>query len=282
VADPDAGGARAGSGAKLAVSLHSSRGTPLAAQIPRITLQRLVMGRGVDLTPQRPLPGLSPLPDALGDVRSVLVLQRPERTRPPWEAGRSAIPGEEDASRLADALRRWWSAEETMGEVAVAVGTDAALSPSRLSEAPLPDGKASLILPEDGFPPPRSALRDAIAAEWTAGAVTASLPSKPATLVVLVSGESPTLLAERLRTLSRDPATKGKLLAVYSLGGPVRVDLPASLLLDGNLAGVGVAIASPVGIDRVVEEMGAISRALGEGGGKVRVERLPGPFLWFY
>jgi hypothetical protein len=169
-----------------------------------------------------------------------------------------------------------------MREVAVAVGTDAALSPARLSKAPSPGKEASLILPADGFPAPRSGLRDEIAAAWTAGEVTASLPTKPAALVVLVSGESPTRLAERLRALSRDPAMKGKLLAVYSLGGPVRIDLPASLLADGNLAGVGIAVASPVGIDRTATEMGEMARALGQGEEKIRAERLPGPFVWFY
>jgi hypothetical protein len=282
IADPDSGGPRAGSSAKLTVSLRSDRGAPLVAQIPRITLQRLVMGRRVDLTPRRPLPGLSPLPEALGEVRSVLVLQRPERTRPLWERGRTPIPGEEDAARIAYALRRWWSTEEKMREIVVAVGTDAGLSPGRLYTAPLPGKRASLILPEDGFPAPRSGLRDEIAAAWTAGEVTASLPSKPTPVVVLVSGESPTLLAARLRELSRDPSMKGKLLAVYSLGGPVRIDLPASLLADGNLSGIGVAIASPVGIDRTVREMGEVARALGESEGKVRVEQLPGPFVWYY
>lgn len=282
VANAAAGTVRAGSSAKLTLSLRSDLDTPLAAEIPRITLQRLVMGRPVDLTPRRPLPGLSPLPDVLGEVRSVLVMQRPERTRPPWDAGRTPIPGEEDAARLAGALGRWWSADAKMREVAVAVGTDAGLSPARLSNSPLPGKKSFLILPEGGFPPPRSALRDALAAAWGAGEVSSTLPSKPSPLVVVVSGESPALLGERLRELSRDPRMKGKLLAVYSLGGPVRLDLPASLLSEGNLAGLGVAVASPVGIDTTVREMEVLGRALVETEGKARVERLPSPFVWFY
>jgi len=282
VADPAAGTARAGSSAKLTLVLRSDSDTPLVAEIPRITLQRLVMGRRVDLTPRRPLPGLSPLPDALGEVRAALVLQRPERTRPPWAEGRAPIPGEEDATRLAGALRQWWSADAKMREVAVAVGTDAGLSPARLSSSPLPGKKTSLILPDGGFPPPRSGLRDALANAWDAGEVSSTLPPKPGPLVVVVSGESPALLGTRLRELSRDPRMKGKLLAVYSLGGPVRLDLPASLLSEGNLAGLGVAVASAVGIDATVREMGALGRALIETEGKVRVERLPSPFVWFY
>jgi hypothetical protein len=169
-----------------------------------------------------------------------------------------------------------------MREVAVAVGTDAGHSPARLSSSPLPGTKGTLILPEGGFPPPRSALRDALATAWDAGEVSSTLPSKPDTLVVVVSGESPSLLGERLRELSRDPRMKGKLLAVYSLGGPVRLDLPASLLSEGNLAGLGVAAASPVGIDATVREMEGLGRALVETGGTVRVEQLPSPFVWYY
>jgi hypothetical protein len=62
----------------------------------------------------------------------------------------------------------------------------------------------------------------------------------------------------------------------------VRLDLPASLLSEGNLAGLGVAVASPVGIVATVREMELLGQALVETEGKVRVGRLPSPFVWFY
>jgi hypothetical protein len=282
VTDPAAGSARAGSSPRLTVSLRTGGAPPLVAEIPRITMQRLVLGRQVDLTPQRPLPGLSPLPAPLSQVGSVLVMQRPERTLPPWVHRRVPIPGEEDAARLAAALRRWWVADEAMEALAVAVGTDAGRSPARMSGAPLPGKKTVLILPDDGFPPPRSGLREELAAAWTAGEVSATLPEKIPSLVVVVSAESPTLLGTRLRELSREPGMKGKLLAVYSLGGPIRVDLPASLLAEGNLAGIGVAVASPVGITGTVGEIAGLAAALVETAGQARSELLPGPFTWYY
>jgi hypothetical protein len=75
---------------------------------------------------------------------------------------------------------------------------------------------------------------------------------------------------------------KGKLLAVYSLAGPVRLDLPASLLAEGNLAGVGVAEASPGGVAGIARELADFAGALDEARGGVGVERLPNPFVWFY
>ena len=82
---------------------------------------------------------------------------------------------------------------------------------------------------------------------------------------MLVSRESPGELARRLRELSRHPALSGKLLAAWSLGGPVRVDLPGSLLGEGTLGGIGVAEWSIVGLrtaERQLAEFGgAISTA---------------------
>ncbi len=107
-----------------------------------------------------------------------------------------------------------------------------------------------------------------------------ALPSDAATsLIVLVSGEAPDRLAARLRSLARDPAMSGKLLAVWPLAADLRPDLPASLLGEGRLAGLGMADRSVVGQR---DAAGALSRMSAALSGSTRVERLPGPFLWFF
>ena len=106
------------------------------------------------------------------------------------------------------------------------------------------------------------------------------LPQRVAApLVVLVSAEPPALFAARLRRLAREPALDGKLLAAWSLGGPVRPDLAASLIAEGKLAGIGIAEASLVAARRAAERLGELARALA---GRPRVEAAPGPFLWHF
>ncbi len=239
-----------------------------------------MLGRFLDTTPGQPLPGLAPLPEGLGEVGAVLVMQREDRTRPPWGGGRETIPGEQDATRLAAALRAWWAEDRLLADVSVAVGTDPGRSLKRLAAAPAPGRNSVLILPDDGFSAPRTALRDRLAAAWRAGTVIPELPDKPTELVVLVSGEPPAQLGNRMRALSRDPRMKGKLLAVYSLSGAVRIDLPASLLGEGTLAGVGLATASTVGSDRVVDDIAVLGRAIAAGAPSA--ERASDRFVWFY
>jgi len=250
----------------------------LHADIPRNVLQRLLLGPAADLARGRPLPGLSPLPEPLGKVDVLMVLLNPPRYAPPWSELSVPVPGEEDPARLARAMNVWWAAET--GPTRAVVGTDPRNSPFGWSNAPRPGNDAVLWLPGDGFPGPAARLRDGMRRAWRAGPVVSAFPSDAATsLIVLVSGEAPDRLAARLRSLARDPAMSGKLLAVWPLAGDLRPDLPASLLGEGRLAGLGMADRSVVGQR---DAAGALSRMSAALSGSTRVEGLPGPFLWFF
>jgi hypothetical protein len=156
-------------------------------------------------------------------------------------------------------------------------GVDGARSERRWSDAPLAD-RALLVLVGDGVDgataPPEDRLADAFR-----GQVVPSLPARvDAPLVVVVSGEPPALFAARLRQIARTPAMAGKLLAAWSLAGPIRPDLPASLLGEGRLAGIGIAEGELVGRRDVSGELERLSQSLGER----RAEHLAGPFLWYF
>jgi hypothetical protein len=97
-----------------------------------------------------------------------------------------------------------------------------------------------------------------------------------------VSAEAPDLLGARLRSLARSESFRGKLLAVYALSGPIRSDLPASLLAEGKLAGVGVAEASAVGRIAAAEALASLRGTIESGPSGRRVEAIRGPFLWFF
>ena len=76
---------------------------------------------------------------------------------------------------------------------------------------------------------------------------------------------------------------EGRLLAAWPLSGPVRQDLPASLLREGTLAGLGLAEQGVVSGRGAALGLSALSDALRTGSGADRrVERLPGSFLWFF
>lgn len=266
--------------------LRGVGGRQLEASFPRAILQRLLLGREADPLAGQPLPGLTPASQFLGDIRRVLVLQRPEHGVAPWEAPSDPLAGEEDPAQVAAALGRWWSSEAGGSSgPRVAVGTDSGLSPARWEKAPRPGEDALLLLPPDAFPPgPSAALRDRLSAAWKGGRVEGQLEGGPApSFVILVSAEAPGLLGPRLRELARQPALEGKLLAVWSLAGPLRRDLPASLLGEGKLAGIGVAESLPVGLPRVEKAIAALRGSLaGRPPGGLRVEELPGPFLWYF
>jgi hypothetical protein len=142
----------------------------------------------------------------------------------------------------------------------------------------------TLLLPKEAFPGPATAIRDELVRSWQAGPVADALPSgMSAGLVVLVSAESPGQLGARLRELARHPEMRGKLLAAWSLSGPVRQDLPASLLREDNLAGLGLAEPGVVSGRGAASGLSALSDALQatEARGQ-KVERLSGSFLWFF
>ena len=143
------------------------------------------------------------------------------------------------------------------------------------------DRSAVLLLPEDAFPAGSSVLRARLEQAWRPGKVEAALvrPSQ-ASLVILVSHEAPGLFATRLRQLVRSPLLEGKLLAAWCLAGRVRQDLPADLLAESGLAGLGLAEASMIAMQRAPDELVSMRTALTESGR--RVEELPGPFLWYF
>jgi len=256
----------------------------LEADFPRSVLQRLVMGRIVDLAPAQPLP-LAPLPPSLGQVTAVMFQLGPVDRARPWESSAAPGPGEEDPVRLARALNSWsrQGPPEQVGPPAV-VGVDLGSSANRWRDAPRAAPSAVLLLPPDGFVGRSSGLRAELAAAWTVGPVVEALPDRlEAALVVTVSDEPSGLCASRVQDLAAHPAMKGKLLAAWCLSGEMRPDVPAGVVAGSELAGLGVASSTLVDRRHTSEDLAAFGRALAsplnEGG---RIEQLEGPFLWFF
>jgi hypothetical protein len=203
----------------------------------------------------------------------MMVFQSTDETRAPWVGPIAPRPGEEDGARLAEALTRWWSFDPSSPARAV-VGTDPAASPARWDRAPRLDGAVTILAPESAFPSQAAVLRAGLAGlPDTAGAK----------LVVIVSAESPGVLGKRLRAVALDPSFAGKTVAVASLGGSLRADLPASLVKEGRLGALGVYDAGPVGLSQSIDDIARFVRAAaGEPSKGRRVEELAGPFTWFY
>jgi len=242
----------------LKMRVRAAPDRTLTADAPRGLLQRLVLGREADGAPDRPLAAFTPARQVLGEARVMMVLETPNEIRPPWMAAVPVRPGEEDAARIARALTVWWAADPANGGAVAVVGTSAA-SLSRWKGAPRLDGSVAVL--EAAKEGDRPAAR----------------------LVVVVSAEAPGVLGRRLRALARDPGMKGAILAVASLGGPVRGDLPASLLGDGQLAAVAVADDLPLNQTAAAERVRSWARNAGDAASKgKRAEELPGPFTWYY
>jgi hypothetical protein len=254
------------------VRLRGADGRERVAGLPRSLLQRLVRGREIDLTPDRPLQALTPPAEVLGTSHTLMVLASADETQAPWSGPIPERPGEEDAARLAFALTRWWSSEPS--SAAAVCGVDPVASPPRWDRAPRLDGTIAVVAPESAFPAQSAALRSGL--DGLAGSVGARV-------VLIVSAEPPGVLGRRLRSLATDPAYAGRILAVASLGGPLRGDLPASLLGEGRLAALGVYEAAPVGLTKSIAEIARFARSAGSDAAKGRrVEDLPGPFTWYY
>jgi hypothetical protein len=266
------------------LKLRGIAGRDLEAAVPRQVLQRLVLGHDADLTPDRPLPGLSPGAKVLAGAAHLMVLQPRERSLPPWTGPRAPQAGEENAARLAAALGRWWLGEEGAQAPRVFVGTDAQRSIERWRGVSGLAARPLLLLPEDAFPGTAAPLRAQLAGLWKAGEVAPALPAGQAPgLVVLVSAEEPALLGARLRELAVNGAMKGRLLAVYPLGGPVRPDLPASLLAEGRLSGIGISEYNPLEAGRITQRLQALAAALAAPDARQkRPEDLPPPLLWYF
>ncbi len=275
----------AGESPKIALRLRAAGRKDREAEFPRPVLQRLVLGRQADPTPDRPLPGLSPAAQVLGGAARLMVIMNRTQVLPPWAGSKEAVVGEENPVRLATGIARWWKEEAPEGiPPAVAVGTDPARSFERSERAPKPGANAALLLPEEGFPGTTGKLGQAMIESWAGGKTATTIgEAAGADLVVLVSGEAPDLLGRRLRALARDPAMKGRLLAVWPLAAPLREDLPASLLAEGNLGGIGVAEWSPVDLPRVAAELGAFGQTLRQASSAgTRIDAVPSPFLWYF
>jgi len=275
--------AEAASTSEVRVRLAASPGgTPrsLEASLPREMLQRLVLGRVADRTPGAPLP-LATLPPTLGDVVSVMVLARPGQLPAPWERRGSPVPGEEHPLQLARALGEWAVAGETSFRGVVA-GVDPAVSPARWLAAPRPSGTALLVMPEGPEVGLDAELASRLRAAWPTAAVVGAVPQRTdAEVVVVVDGTAPGVAAARVREIARSPALAGKLLAVWCLSGPLRPDVPAHLLAETELAGIGVADSNVVGLREAADSLRQFADAVSRNGDSGRrVEELPGPFLW--
>ena len=226
----------------------------LTADVPRPLLQRLVMGRGVDLVPERPLAAFTPARQVLGEARTMMVLQNPEEVAPPWDGAQRPRPGEEDAARLARALSVWWGADPGNGGAVAVVGTSPG-SLQRWSSATKLDGQVAVLEEKD----------------------------ETSRIRVLVSRASPSVLSRRLQEIAASPGSKGAILAVISTGGPLRGDLPAALLAEGNLSAVGIADEGLIELAEAREWAKAWADTAKEPGSKgKRPEEIPGPFAWYY
>ncbi|RMG46494.1 MAG: hypothetical protein D6718_05505 [Acidobacteria bacterium] len=271
--------------APVTVSFRLSDGRAFTAPVPRPLLQRLVMGPEAVPAPEKGVPGLAPLPEMAGRPRAVMVLEGAGRGLPPWAvAPAPAVPGEEEAERVALGFASW--RDRTSGPAAV-VGVDVARSPGRWGGAPAVNGDALLLAPRGAFPGLAEGWRERIAANWPADRLVEALPEDAASvpsLVLLVSGEPPGLLGRRLRSLARDERMSGKILAVWSLAaGPLRPDLPATLLAEGRLAAVGLRHWPAARLSRLEAVLAARAAAVRASAGKgLRAEEIFAGTLWFY
>ncbi|HEX4825268.1 MAG TPA: hypothetical protein VFV19_13260 [Candidatus Polarisedimenticolaceae bacterium] len=245
------------------------------ADVPGTLLQRLVLGRAFDPTPDRPLAAFTPAKALLGSARTLMVMATAAEGRPPWSVAAAPEPGETDAARIATALTAWWRQEAPPEEARAVVGVHGAGSLARFAAAPRFDGKLAVDAGADAFPALPAASRSGISA---------LPPGTPGARVVLVvSGEGPGVLGRHLRRVAADPSNAGKALAVVALAGAPRDDLPASLLGEGKLAAIGIYSAGPVGIPEAVDRVSSWARAAADAKSTgLRLEELPGPFTWYY
>lgn len=258
----------------VTVRLRGAAGRERTAAIPRSLLQRLVRGRELDLSPEKPLQAFTPAADFLGASKALMVLQSPDELRSPWSGPIPARSGEEDAARLATALTRWWSAEEKETARAV-VGVDALASSARWAKAPPLDGTIAVLSQGSTLPAQAEAMN--------AGLQGLSSSGEGARVVMVVSAESPGVMGRRLRVLATDPELAGKTLVAVCLGGPLRADLPASLLGEGKIAAFGLYEGGAVGFRSAIAEVAAWAKTAGSEASKgKRAEELAGPFTWFY
>jgi len=255
----------------------------LGTDVPRVLLQRLVLGHAADRTPGTPLPALSPLPSQLGQPEALMVLPRSLTSDRAWAGSTDGVPGEEDAWVLGRALNAWWREDGNVSGMAAVVGVDPGRSPGRWAAAPPIEGLPVLLLPEAAFSGSSVALREELAVSWTTGDVIDRLPAtSTAPVVILISAEPVGLCASRVRELAVSPALKDRYLAVWCLNGRLREEFPRAVLEAGNLAALGVAESSVVRQREAAAQITELGSVFGDADRPARVEHLPGPFVWFY
>jgi hypothetical protein len=79
--------------AAVTVRVRDTDGRERSAAIPRPLLQRLVLGREVDMTPGRALAAFTPAPQLLGTSRVLMLMQPEGETRAPWAGPIPPVPG---------------------------------------------------------------------------------------------------------------------------------------------------------------------------------------------
>jgi hypothetical protein len=271
---------------KLNLSLESTvllERKRLGTDVPRVLLQRLVLGHAADRTPGTPLPALSPLPGQLGQPETLMVLSRSLTSDRAWAGSTDGVPGEEDAWVLGRTLNAWWREDASASGMGAVVGVDPGRSPGRWAAAPSIEGLPVLLLPEAAFSGSSAALREELAASWKTGDVVDSLPAASTSpVVILISAEPVGLCASRVRELAVSPALKDRYLAVWCLSGRLREEFPRAVLEAGNLAALGVAENSVVGLREAPAQIAELGSVFGDSDRPARVEHLPGPFFWFY
>lgn len=245
----------------------------VAANAPRGTLQRLVLGRAMDPSAGKPLGGLESSKGLLGGASTLMVLEDPRALRPPWVGARATIPGEEEASVLARALAAWWT------DAPVVAGLDVARSPERWASASPAAGTRVVVEPAS-FPGTRRDL--AALARRVFGARAVDEASGPQGTLVVVSAQAPGALASRLRDMAEAGRFSGRAVAIVSLGGSLRPDVVRQLLDDGRAAAVGLYETEPIAVEHALQSVAAWVEARDRAPAAGRPESIPGPFLWVY
>jgi hypothetical protein len=280
----DTAGLNSSASAALDLELRSATAGPLNATTPRWVLQRLVMGREADAANDPTLPGVAPLPPQLGEVEALMVVAHDRALRRPWEPRAEVIAGEQDPIRVAAAIDRWWDQPQLRGTVpdGAFVGVDPTLSGQRWSRAPKVGRDALLVLPEGAFAAGSEPLRQALTEAWQGRVSATADPSADENLVIIIGDESPGRFARRLREIAALPKMENKLLAGWSLAGPLRDDLAAWIVQESGVAGFGVASGSVLERRDATENLAAIAADLKRAKQARRVEAIPTPFLWFF
>ncbi len=259
-----------GAARRVPIILELDGRPPLQAGLPEPLLARMALGRECDLGRGAPLGGFEPLPPALASADALMVFDRARSA--PWHTPFAHTGW--DPPTVAEALQRWWRGGQ--GEFpAVAVGTHLEQSPRRWEAARALGNTTRLLVPSGALeglaPSAQRALDRALAPLPRHQELGGELPER----VVLVSGEAPGALGERLRALAKDPRLAGKRLVVLSLAAPLRADRPAALLAESALAAFGVV--------RGVEEGAALrEETLGKVLGALAAGENPPELLWYY